>query len=168
MSTIHSQCISFYLLSPGAIVKYSKTSSAQKALDKIIIIKGKNVSLFLFCDVLAPCMHLSTDKNTKVHLQTKEVTTSVCHSWLLTLRRWEKVANNRWPHLLPPFTSTSPSTSTTPSISTAFRLSHAHHQLSCHLQRHCPGMLPHTCLHAPPPHPTPPKPLQCLACTLCV
>ncbi len=46
VSTIHSQCICFYLLSPGfAVVRYVCTSSAQKALDKIILVKGKNVLL---------------------------------------------------------------------------------------------------------------------------
>ncbi len=42
ISTIHSQCICYYLLSPDfAVVKYMESSSAKKALDKIVLIKGE-------------------------------------------------------------------------------------------------------------------------------
>ena len=42
VSTIHSQCICFYLLSPGfAVVKYACEVSAQKALGKTILVKEK-------------------------------------------------------------------------------------------------------------------------------
>ncbi len=47
---VDSLYISFDLLSPGfAVTKFKDNKSAEKDVNKFIIIKGKTVSLFLIC-----------------------------------------------------------------------------------------------------------------------